>query len=207
MKFEKLNENKIRIILNHQDLSEKNIDSHSFMSNSQESQNLFIAVLNEAEQKIGFITKDYKLRIETLALSDGNFILTITRFGNNVNIDSKAQRIKNIKIQRKQINTTSKQLIFKFNCFEDFCNFSKLISKTKYYNVLIKQTTLFSYKNTYYLCLYNINTSNSNLKNLYTLITEFATYTNNSAILLSKLSECGTIIFKNNAVEACINYF
>ena len=88
MKFEKLNENKIRITLNTQDLIEKNIDFHSFMSNSQESQNLFLDMLDEAEKKVGFITKDYKIKIEALALSDGNFILTITRFGKKLETNS-----------------------------------------------------------------------------------------------------------------------
>ena len=46
MKFEKLNENKIRITLNNQDLAEKHIDFQSFMSNSQESQNLFLDMLD-----------------------------------------------------------------------------------------------------------------------------------------------------------------
>ena len=39
MKFEKLNENKIRLTLNNQDLIEKNINFNSFMSNSTEAQN------------------------------------------------------------------------------------------------------------------------------------------------------------------------
>ena len=37
MKFEKLNENKIRITLSIRDLEEKDIDFHDFMSNSLES--------------------------------------------------------------------------------------------------------------------------------------------------------------------------
>ena len=36
MKFEKLNENKIRITLSMHDLEEKDIDFHDFMSNSIE---------------------------------------------------------------------------------------------------------------------------------------------------------------------------
>ena len=92
MKFEKLNENKIRITLNNQDLIEKNIDFHSFMSNSKESQNLFLDMLDEAEKKVGFVTKDYKLRIEALAMSDGNFILTITRFGKSVDTNTKTPK-------------------------------------------------------------------------------------------------------------------
>ena len=52
MKFEKLNENKIRIILSNQDLADKNIDFNSFMSNSAETQTLFLDMLEEAEEKV-----------------------------------------------------------------------------------------------------------------------------------------------------------
>lgn len=79
MKFEKLNENKIRITLSTQDLIEKDIDFHSFMSNSIKSQDLFLDILEEAEKKVGFVTKDYKVRIEALAMNDGDFIFTVTR--------------------------------------------------------------------------------------------------------------------------------
>ena len=79
MKFEKLNENKIRITLSTQDLIEKDIDFRSFMSNSIKSQDLFLDILEEAEKKVGFVTKDYKVRIEALAMNDGDFIFTVTR--------------------------------------------------------------------------------------------------------------------------------
>ena len=49
MKFEKLNNDKIRIILNLQDLEDNNIDYQSFMSNSSDSQKLFLEMLDEAE--------------------------------------------------------------------------------------------------------------------------------------------------------------
>ncbi|MCI8486790.1 MAG: adaptor protein MecA, partial [Clostridia bacterium] len=48
--------------------------------NSIKSQDLFLDILEEAEKKVGFITKDYKVRIEALAMNDGNFIFTVTRF-------------------------------------------------------------------------------------------------------------------------------
>ena len=68
MQIEKLNENKIRITLNLQDLKENNIDLHSFMANSIESQDLFYNMLDKAEKEVGFETKDYKLMIEALAI-------------------------------------------------------------------------------------------------------------------------------------------
>lgn len=54
MKFEKLTENKIRVILNNDDLNQNNVDLHSFMANSIESQDLFYMVLEKAEKEIRF---------------------------------------------------------------------------------------------------------------------------------------------------------
>ena len=70
MQIEKLSENKIRITLNLEDLKEKNIDLHSFMSNSIESQDVFYDMLDKAEKEIGFETKNYKLMIEALAVPE-----------------------------------------------------------------------------------------------------------------------------------------
>lgn len=207
MKFEKLNENKIRITLNNQDLAEKHIDFQSFMSNSQESQNLFLDMLDEAEKKVGFITKDYKIRIEALAMSDGNFILTITRFGKNIDSDFKTSKMKKVKIKRKNLDMKSKQIIYTFNSFDDFCNFSNFISKIANFSNLAKSMVLYLYNDIYYLCISNINIENSNIKQLYTLITEFGTYVDNSEVFSRKLNECGKIIMKNNAVKTCIKYF
>lgn len=207
MKFEKLNENKIRITLNNQDLAEKHIDFQSFMSNSQESQNLFLDMLDEAERKVGFITKDYKIRIEALAMSDGNFILTITRFGKNIDNDLKTSKMKKVKIKRKNLDMKSKQLIYTFASFDDFCNFSNFISKLDNFSNLAKSMVLYIYNNVYYLCISNINIENDNIKQLYTLITEFGTYVDNSEVFSRKLAECGKIIMKNNAIKTCIKYF
>ena len=63
MKIEKLNENKIRVTFNNLDLKKNNMDVHSFMSNSIESQSLFLNILDEAEREVGFITDNYKLSI------------------------------------------------------------------------------------------------------------------------------------------------
>lgn len=73
MRIEKLTENKIRIILSLDDLKENNIDLHSFMSSSLETQDLFYNMLDKAEKEIGFKTKDYKLMIEALAVPERKF--------------------------------------------------------------------------------------------------------------------------------------
>lgn len=207
MKIEKLNENKIRITLNTQDLIDKNIDFHSFMSNSKESQNLFLDMLDEAEKKVGFITKDYKLRIEALAMSDGNFILTITRFGKSIDTPSKSLSNNKTKIKRKNFDISSKHLIFKFDSFDTFCEFSNFVSNLDISKSISKKSILYLYKNSYYLYLENVNISEQDLSRLFTIITEFGTYVENADLFERKLNEFGKIIIKNNAIKTCNKYF
>ena len=79
MKFEKLSENKIRVTLTIQDLDEKEIDFHVFMSNPIQSQSILLDMLEEAKKEVGFDPEDYNLKIEALSLADTNFIFTITK--------------------------------------------------------------------------------------------------------------------------------
>ena len=64
MKFEKVNNDKIKVTLSKADLEANDIDMHSFMSNSEETQSLFLSVLDKAERDYGFSTDNYKLKVE-----------------------------------------------------------------------------------------------------------------------------------------------
>lgn len=208
MKFEILNENKIRIILNNQDLLEKNVDFNSFMSNSVEAQNLFIDMLAEAEEKVGFITRDYKIKIEALAMEDGDFIVTITRFGKKDEITPyPSHKGKKITAKRKSIDLSSDSVIYSFDSFDDFCLFSSYISKIKNYTTIAKSTVLYEYNSSYYLLFSKLNLEHPYIRNFYTLITEFATHVNNSDLFAHRLYERGSIILKNNAIKTCSSYF
>lgn len=210
MKFEKLDENKIRITLSMHDLEEKDINFHDFMSNSIETQNLFLDMLEEAEEKIGFKTKDCKVKIEALAMTEDNFVLTITKIAP----DSSRKHLyvspkKKPKIKRKsdRINTT--HLIYKFNTFDDYCNFieylvhNKLSDSTK----VSEKTYVYLYNNSYYLVLNNLNTQYKNITKFYTGITEFGSYVVNPDLFISRLNESGTLFIKNNAFKKSLTYF
>jgi len=206
MKIEKLNENKIRIILNLDDLKEKNIDFHSFMSNSLESQDLFLDMLDKAEEEIGFVTKDYKLIIEAIATSDGNFILTVTRI-----IPDTAQRTgnRNLQIKRKLVVPSKLLSMYAFNSFDDFCEFCTYLNNSPMnkFTKKLKKSSLYLYNGKYYLLLNNITFSLKDFKAFHCSITEFATYVIDSDIFVSKLTEYGKIIIGTNAINTCIKHF
>ena len=199
MKFEKLSNDKIRIILDIQDLEDNHIDYQSFMSNSSDSQKLFMEILDEAEEQIGFITKDYKLMIEAMATIDGDFIITITRSLPDLDF-SPSYKKRNIRVKRKSQKLSSNSIIYEFNSFDDICDFVLLLKNLNLVglNNFTKDFSLYTYKENYYLVMDNINKDFYGIKAFLCTLTEFAKSVNNCNIFKNKLSEYGKLLIKNN---------
>ena len=211
MKFEKLNENKIKIIVSMKDLEDKDISLHDFMSNSIESQELFLDLLEEAEEKIGFKTSNCKIRVEAFAMTDKDFILTITKILPDTSSRQSTPALrKKLKVKRKITNIEdAKDSIYKFNTFDDFCNFAEYLSINKSIDVskLAKSVQLYTYNNFYYLVFHNINNKYKKLSTFYASITEFASYVLSPDLFIHKLHETGTLFIKNNALKKSFEYF
>lgn len=212
MKFEKLSENKIRITLTVNDLKDKDIDFHDFMSNPLETQDLFLDILEEAKEKIGFNTADYRVKIEALAMVDGDFVVNITRMSEkdkNIATTSSNPAKKKFKVRRKVLAPKSNQAIYKFDSFDDYYYFIQYLSQDGLLNAytIAKKIVAYVYKNEYYLVFNDINTEYRNILKFYSSITEFGTYINNSSLFISKLQECGKIVIKNNALKTSLKHF
>jgi len=199
MKFEKLDENKIRIILNLNDLEDKNIDFHTFMSNSIETQDLFIDMLKQAEKEIGFISNNYNLHIEAFSTSDGNFVFNITRIS-SINLPKK----NNIVYKRKKQHINRNLTIYEFNSFDDYCNFCHFISTMS--GNYTGNSILILYNSKYYLILYNIKMDFIRLKHFYIYASEFANLYTSSKLFANLLFEHGENLIHDNAIEIGVNY-
>ena len=108
-------------------------------------------------------------------------------------------------VKRKKGIVSAKQSVYRFSCFDDFCKFSSAIknSSIKSINNSCKSIILYTYKNYYYLVFSDINSEYKYYNKLFSLITEFCVYVNNSELFASKLAECGKIHLKNNAIKLC----
>lgn len=204
MKIEKLTEDKIRITLNLEDLKSKNIDLHSFMANSQETQDLFIEMLDEVEKEIGFITKNYKLSIEAIAMQNGNFILTITRLS-----ETNLALHRKVHIKRKSINMIYPIIIYQFDTFDDFCLLCDFIKNNEHINKVtscLGNISLYYYKN-YYLVMEDIHLDLQPLKNICSIFSEFGKYVHNANLFEKKLQEYGNVIIKENAINTVIDRY
>jgi len=207
MKIEKLDENKIRITLNLEDLKEKDIDLHTFMSNSIESQRIFLDMLEEAEKEVGFKTDNYRVMIEALALSNGTFVLTVTKF--ETDIDREKNKYKKVHIKRKLTDLNNKDMIYRFSSFEEFCDFCGIFAQESIINRknFCSKCSLYTYNQNYYLILSNINFSLKFTKAFFNHIIEYASPVHNSNLFNGKIQEYGKAIIKSNALNVCLKYF
>lgn len=148
MKIEQIETNKIRVVFSKDDLDNRQINFHSLMSNSKQTQNLFLAILDIAEKEIGFETSNYDIAIETLVLENSDFILTISR-----RKSEKKDLHKGLNVSRKCFDFSNS---FKFNNFDDFYEF---FNKVKF--LLKFNKTLFYFNNNFYY-IYDENRESKN---------------------------------------------
>lgn len=135
----------------------------------------------------------------------GKFVLNVTR----IIPDSETLKKKKVLVKRKATKIDKKLAVYKFDTFEDFCDFAVLLHKSNNNLIIrkIKKAILYSYNNNYYLVLNNILADLNLIKSFCALIAEFSSYISNSDLFEKKLNEYGKIIVKNNAIETCCKYF
>ena len=113
------------------------------------------------------------------------------------------------KVKRKAKAPKVEQAVYKFETFDDYCNFVKYL---KNHNLSLsykvaKNILLYLYKEDYYIVFDNINLKYSNIAKFNSAIIEFAKFISNSSLFICKLLENGEIIMNNNAIKTGIKYF
>lgn len=209
MKIEKLTDNKIRVILDIDDLAEKNINIDSLIKNTDFSQKLFKKMLNQAKKEVGFETEDSQVLIEAYISSEGYFIITFTKIANNLVEKITPSTSPKPKVKRRNLNTSCKTAIYQFDKFDDFTNFCTYLDNLSFQNVkgFAKKISLYEYQRKYFLVFSEINIGFKGISFLYTSISEFGKLVSNSKNFESKLIEYGKTIFKTNALQNGIIFF
>ncbi len=191
MKIEKLNENKIKITLDINDLKNRNLDAKSFIYNTPESQDLFWDVMQEAENRYGFSIEESMVYVEAHANGNGMFTLIVTKTMQGQDaVQPKPKRPStiSIKLKRKEgYQLTLDNSIFKFNDIESLLSYTDIANQK-----LIGINTLYKYNNSYYL----VTDKSSDFS-----ILEYSNKEADFATTKTKLNEYGTKIYENNALE------
>ena len=214
MKIEKLTENKIRIIMNIQDIEKNTNDIHTFFDNIMNSQNLFLDILQKAEKEVDFHTEGCKLLIEAFSTFEDVIVFTITKYSsienNPINIDTHLNNDSKRKliVKRKTNVPSFENAIYEFDNFDYFCDFCNSISKIANLNIdkLAKKIVLYDYQNKFFLIFKDINFNNAYIHKVFNILSEFSKFQNFSTNFEYKLTEHATIYIKNNAISKGIQY-
>lgn len=204
MKIEKLTDNKIRVIINSNELGCNSINIHNIMTKAIETQEIFSDILKKAEKEVDFYTDGCKLLIEAFSSLEDVIVFTITKFSPDNNVKKKKLIAK-----RKSFDKMTEQAVCHFEDFDTFCGFCNAIKNVHKidYNKLAKHTILYLWQDSYYLVLKNINIKHENISIFYSILSEFGKVLSFSNSFECKLLEHGKTIIKKNAIDVGIKYF
>lgn len=193
MKFEKITDTKIKIILSLRDMELNNVSAESIFSNSTSSQKLLQNMLNEAEKEIGFETGDSKLLVEAVMSSDEECIFTITKLLN----------------EKTYYSTSNNAFIFEFDSFDDIIDLCAFLNNLSFLCLkdISKNFSLIYYNSTYYLKFIETGNYSIVIDYIKTLFDEFGKDVSHSNSIDGFLNEYGKVIFPKNAIIKCINSF
>ena len=164
-------------------------------------------LLEQAKTEVGFSTDGCRILIEALSTSDEYLVFTITKY---LEPSSKgALPLKRPCVKRKSLNNSSKKTIYKFDNFDYFCDFCEYLKNNLNMEIdkISKASSLYFYKNTYYLIFNNTKISQKLSKLLYITVSEFLSPYSFSNAFENKLLEYGKLIIKSNAINTGIKYF
>lgn len=197
MKFEKINDNILRIVLSFDELPDCD-NLTDLMSDTELAKSSFLRLLNQAGSIVGFDTTDYKVKIQAQSLHNGNFVITVTKL---VELNGK-RKVATPKRVYKDEASNSNLIIYKFDTFDDFSNFCLCLKNNRflYLNRLVKFCYLYSYLNSYFLILDSVNENHKQIGLFYSLITEFSEFITNMDLFYFTLREHGELVIDNNAL-------
>ncbi|WP_407372435.1 adaptor protein MecA [Carnobacterium sp.] len=222
MEMEHINENTIRVLIENADLEERGVTFLDLLGNHKQIENFFYSILEEVDVDEQFHESD---AITFQVLPNGNGLeLFISKGGplndqldfssasENLNSDEfsqyiKKQMVQNLEKSEAEIDETAdhiedetKEVVLRFNQFEDMIELSKMMHVDK------ARSNLFLYKESYYLNLvfFVSEMTERSAEEEISLALEFAEKT---SVTQGILEEHGKMLMEKNALELTRHYF
>ena len=188
MKIELLNDNKLKITFTHLELSDNHISLHSFLSDTNPSNNFINALIEIAKNKLNFNNQNLPIKSEIYFLNNTQFTIYIT-IKNDLYLST-------YKTKRHQLSlSVNQEYVFIFNTQNDYINFIK--RQKLYKNNKNAKIKLYLYNNIYFLLIHIKNSPLERTKKMHiSFLDETASYST-SNILISKIKEFGKPVLLN----------
>lgn len=199
LKIERINENKIRIVIESADIRAWNVDLKNFTANTPEAQDMFWHALKRAEQDVDFCVGKAQLMVETIPTADNGFVMLVSKLENQEEVaqalERTGKRLKQTEIKiRRRSRAHSLLRIFRFDDFEGLCSGAREINE-----MYIGESRLFKYQGEFFLELLPRDTMG--LFELENKLSEFAMKVENPLLLQGVLNEHGMLMMESASVQ------
>lgn len=224
MKLEKINENKLKIIFNADELEENNISVHSFLSNSLESQKLFIAILDIANEDLGFDISNSQISYEAFSFNNTSFVIFVTKIKTaanhniscNLNTENSCKHspftrdfnfpnnssfnfIGNTMCNSNKNQAQESSLIYTFQNIEEVFEFSDFLISL--FPIINFKNSLYQYNDIFFIEILVDDLSASELKKISANLSEIKTSYTLTELSKRKFKEYSQLLIKNNAIQ------
>ena len=191
MKIEKIDENKVKIILSLAELEMRNISLIDLQNNTLLARNFFKTIIEESNLDEDFIeNEDSQLFIEATSDSTETFILTITKTDTLPNINSypKTEKI------RYRIDSR----LYEFSSLDAILDFCRTAKKE---NLFFGNNSLYKYQEKYFILFSDSAIKNKRFIKTYVMISEFCSRYFSYDIYYATIIEKGNLLISNRALH------
>jgi len=195
MKVEKVNDNKVKIILSFEELEMRNITINDIEKNNSAARNLFTSLIEENNLDEDFGCEDVQLFIEASSDNTNTFILTITKTDYLPDISDYSKN------ENKMLYRVDSRL-FEFNSLDTILDFCKI---AKDENLFFGKNSLYKYEDKYFILFSDNAIKNKKFIKTFVMISEYTSRYFSYDLYYKTLIEKGKIIVENRALQKLIN--
>ncbi|MBQ2931897.1 MAG: adaptor protein MecA [Clostridia bacterium] len=205
MRIERLDKNKIKIVIGNDDIRMWNVDLKNFTDNTPEAQDMFWFALKRAEQDVNFTVGKAQLLVETIQLGEEGFAMLVSRLENEEELAEallkmgKQVRHAEVKTRRKR-GVCVPLRIFKFGDFEDVCRGVWEIREA-----YLGTSKLWKYNGEFYLELMPVDSFG--IFETENILSEFSEKDKRPIFMQGVLNEHGKLLIESDAVAVIAQNF
>jgi adapter protein MecA 1/2 len=200
MKIERLSQDKIRIFLTFDDLTERGIQKDDMWREIPKVHDLFSEMMDQAYSELGFDPSG-PLAVEVFALPAQGMVVIVTRgkldfYSHNDSYeDHEPEEVYEMEVTLEQSDLIS----YAFRDFEDLLRAAKVINP-----LLMEGGTLYAYKGKYILQLEPIELEEHKYQALIAVLSEFGEA---ASVTPTVLDEYGKTVIADDAVKVLCQHF
>lgn len=201
MKIEKIDENKVKITLTLDELSQRQISLKDIEQDSNTAQDLFLDLLEESDLQEDFLMDDSQLFVEASSDNENLFIVTITKIDympelTKYNVAKKKTRRKNSNKSAHEYTVAS--CIYKFNTLDRILDLS---SKLKLEKAFMGTNTLYRYEDSYFIVFSPSSIKNAKFIKTFVILSEYCEQYYAADMYRTLVKEKSKLIIEKKALQ------